>query len=72
VLDFAKVIAAVFAILAVLSTPTLTVLEKIIAMREKSDQINGRFVRNMVYVQDKDFDFVYNFISRHCPQAEIK
>lgn len=41
-------------------------------MREKSDQINGRFVRNMVYVQDKDFDFVYNFISRHCPQAEIK
>ena len=28
VLDFAKVIAAVFAILAVLSTPTLTVLEK--------------------------------------------
>ena len=35
-------------------------------------RVNGRFTRNMIYAADEDFDFVYDFITDHCPQAEIK
>ena len=33
--------------------------------------VNGRFVRNQVYVEDADFDFVLNYIIEHCPDAKI-
>lgn len=33
-------------------------------------KVNERFGRNRVFVADADFDFVYDFIRRHCPQAK--
>ena len=33
--------------------------------------LNGRFVRNQVYAEDEDFEFVSNFIIEHCPEAKI-
>ncbi len=39
--------------------------------RHHTIRVNERFSRNQVYVCDEDFDFVYDFISRHCPSAKI-
>lgn len=35
-------------------------------------RVNETLSRNQVYVDDADFDFVYHFISKHCPKAKIK
>ena len=35
-------------------------------------RVNGRLVHNMIYADDEDFDFVYDFIVDHCPQAEVR
>lgn len=35
-------------------------------------RVNETLCRNQVYVDDADFDFVYNFICRHCQNAKIK
>ena len=32
-------------------------------------KVNGLLSRNRVFVVDEDFDFVYDFLCRHCPQA---
>ena len=32
-------------------------------------KVRERFSRNMVFVGDEDFDFVYQFLCEHCPQA---
>ena len=32
--------------------------------------VNQLLSRNQVYVADEDFDFVYNFIKTHCPNAK--
>lgn len=32
--------------------------------------VNELFGKNRVYVSDEDFDFVYNYISSHCPNAK--
>lgn len=32
-------------------------------------KVNERFSRNRVYVADEDFDFVYEFLCQHCPNA---
>ena len=32
-------------------------------------KVNQLFNKNQVYVADEDFDFVYNFIKTHCPNA---
>ena len=33
--------------------------------------VNGILIRNQVYVDDENFDFVYDYIVRHCPQAKV-
>jgi hypothetical protein len=33
--------------------------------------LNGRFIRNQVYAEDEDFEFVSNFIIERCPNAKI-
>ena len=33
--------------------------------------VNGILIRNQVYVDDSNFDFVYDYIVRHCPQAKV-
>ena len=33
-------------------------------------KLNGTFFRNQVYVDEENFDFVYNYILQHCPDAE--
>ncbi|MBR0137278.1 MAG: hypothetical protein IJM15_02605 [Erysipelotrichaceae bacterium] len=35
-------------------------------------RLNGKLFRNMIYVEDEDFDFVYDFIVDHCPQATVR
>ena len=32
-------------------------------------KVNQLLFKNQVYVSDEDFDFVYNFIKAHCPNA---
>lgn len=47
-------------------------VRKIKCMPEKNTiMLNGRFIRNQVYAEDEDFDFVSNFIIEHCPDAKI-
>ena len=33
--------------------------------------VNETFEKNRVYVSDQEFDFVYDYISSHCPKAKI-
>lgn len=33
-------------------------------------KVNERLFRNQVYAEKEDFDFVYNFICEHCPNAK--
>ncbi|MBP5278915.1 MAG: hypothetical protein J6Z03_00390 [Erysipelotrichaceae bacterium] len=35
-------------------------------------KVDSRFIRNQIYAADEDFEFVYNYIVEHCPQAVIK
>ena len=47
-------------------------VKKIKAVRSKDlIKLNGRLMRNQVYVTAEDFDFVYNYIVEHCPNARI-
>ena len=47
-------------------------VKKIKAVRNKDlIKVHGRFMRNQVYVAQEDFDFVYNYIVEHCPDARI-
>ena len=47
-------------------------VRKIKAVRSKDlIKVNGKLMRNQVYVAQEDFDFVYNYIVEHCPQARI-
>lgn len=47
-------------------------VRKIKCMPEKNTiMLYGRFIRNQVYAEDEDFDFVSNFIIEHCPNAKI-
>ena len=32
--------------------------------------VDGTLIRNRVYIDDGNFDFVYDYIVRHCPQAK--
>ena len=33
-------------------------------------RVNGRLIHNMIYAEDADFDFVYDYIVSHCPNAK--
>ncbi len=47
-------------------------VRKIKAVRGKDlIKLNGRFLRNQIYVAKEDFDFVYDYIVGHCPNAKI-
>lgn len=47
-------------------------VRKIRGYRDKNlITVNGRLMRNQVYVNDDDYDFVYEYITEHCPQADI-
>ena len=40
--------------------------------RMNTIKVNERFEKNRVYVNDEDFDFVYDYIASHCLNAKIK
>lgn len=45
-------------------------VRRIIACRRRHlIKVRERFSRNMVFVADEDFDFVYQFLCAHCPHA---
>ena len=45
-------------------------VRRLIACRRRHlIKVRERFSRNMVFVADEDFDFVYQFLCEHCPQA---
>ena len=47
-------------------------VRKIKAVRSKNlIKVNGKLMRNQIYVGQEDFDFVYNYIVDHCPKARI-
>jgi hypothetical protein len=35
-------------------------------------KVNERFIKNRIYVEDADYDFVLDFIISHCPHADIR
>lgn len=46
-------------------------VRKVKAYPEKNlIKVNGKLIHNQVYVGDEDFDFVYKFITEHCPNAK--
>mgnify|MGYP002854355288 CR=1 FL=1 len=47
-------------------------VKKIKAVRRSNlIKVNETLSRNQVYVEEQDFDFVYQFICQHCPNAKI-
>jgi hypothetical protein len=35
-------------------------------------KVEERFFKNRIYVNKEDFDFVFNYLADHCPQAKVK
>lgn len=53
------------------STSIFSKVRRIKAYRRRDlIKVNQRLFRNQVYVYDKDFDFVYDFIKKHCTNAK--
>ena len=53
------------------STSVFTNVRRVKAYRKRNlIKVNQLFNKNQVYVADEDFDFVYDFIKSHCPQAK--
>ena len=47
-------------------------VRKVKALRRMNTiMVNEPFGKNRVYASDDDFEFVYDFISKHCPRAKI-
>ena len=47
-------------------------VKKIKAVRRSNlIKVNETLSRNQVYVDEQDFDIVYQFICQHCPNAKI-
>ncbi|MBQ6493357.1 MAG: hypothetical protein IJI92_05795 [Erysipelotrichaceae bacterium] len=50
--------------------------EKIRKVGKKEDQnlitMSGLIMHHMIYADDVDYDFVYDFICEHCTNAKIK
>lgn len=54
-------------------TTSLDSVRRLVACRRMNlIKVNGLFSRNRVYVADEDFDFVYEFLSQHCPRVATK
>ena len=34
--------------------------------------VNGKILHNQVYVAEEDFDFVWDYIVQHCPEAKVQ
>jgi len=46
---------------------TLADVERLIPCRRMNlIKVNQRFAKNRIYVNDEDFDFVYNFLLTNC------
>jgi len=55
------------------STSVLKNVEKLIPCRKKNTiKVNQLLSKNRVYVTDEDFDFVYDFLCKHCVKAKKK
>ena len=56
------------------SRDSVFTMVKSLKIREKRHVIyvNHTLMKNQVYAEDEDFDFVRRFIEAHCPQAKIK
>ena len=52
-----------------MSTSYSSVRRIIPCRRQHLIRMRERFSRNMVFVGDEDFDFVYQYLSDHCPNA---
>lgn len=52
-----------------MSTSYSSVRRIIPCRRQHLIKMRERFSRNMVFVGDEDFDFVYQYLSDHCPNA---
>lgn len=51
---------------------TFASVRKVKAKRRMNTiMVNEPFGKNRVYVRDEDFDFVYGYISSHCPNAAV-
>lgn len=52
-------------------TTTLTDVRRLIPCRRQHlIKVNERLSKNRVYVSDEDFDFVYQYLCEHCPNAK--
>lgn len=52
---------------------TLANVERLIPCRRMNlIKVNQRFAKNRIYVNDEDFDFVYQFLLSHCTKAKAK
>jgi hypothetical protein len=50
---------------------TLANVERLIPCRRMNlIKVNQRFAKNRIYVNDEDFDFVYQFLLSHCTKAK--
>lgn len=52
-----------------MSTSYSSVRRLIACRRRNLIKVRERFSRNMVFVADEDFDFVYQYLCDHCPNA---
>ncbi len=54
-------------------TTSLSNVRRLIPRRSMNlIKVNQLFSRNRVFVADEDFDFVFNFLSEHCPPSATK
>ena len=57
-------------------TKTISTFEDVILVKAVRQfnmiKVNEKFTKNRVYVNSDDYDFILDFIVKHCPNAKIK